>query len=100
MTQTLERASLNNVLTAVVQILDVVGEEQIGSMTFSSGAVIAIQPSHLEQGEAIARALGLTSFIEHTSVVPAVTDWSGTWAGAGQCEIHVRGMRPRGAAVS
>jgi hypothetical protein len=100
MTQTLARACLNDVLAAVGQILDVVGEERIGSMTFSSGAVIAIQPSHLDQGEAIARALGLTTFVEHTSVVPPVTHWSGTWAGAGQCEIHVRGTRQRGAADS
>lgn len=101
MTQTVERACLNDVLAVVSQIVDVVGEELIGSMTFSKKSVIAIQPSHLDQGEAIACALGLTSFVEQLSLVPPVTDWSGTWPSAvGPCEVHVRGTRPSSAAIS
>lgn len=94
MTQTLERPHLKDVLAAVDQIIEAVGEELIGSMTFSSNSVIAIQPSHLDQGESIAAALGLTSFVDHTALVPAVTDWSGTWPCAdGPCEVYVRGTR-------
>lgn len=100
MTQTFEQAQLKSVLAAVGQIIDVVGEELIGSMTFSTKSVIAIQPSHLDQGEVIAKALNLTSFVEQRSLFPTVTDWFGTWPSpAGPCEVYVRGTRRRKASV-
>lgn len=100
MTQTTEREPLGDALAVVRQIIDAVGEDMIGSLTFNR-SVIAIQPSHLNQAEAIARQLGLNNFVDHQSLVPPVTDWSGAWPGPSEpYELHVRGTRQSVAATA
>lgn len=85
-------AHLKEVLAVVEQILDEAGEEHVASIAFSRSR-ISIQPSRMDQGEAIARRLGLGDGIEQTSCVPPVTDWCGRRDEL--LEIHLRGTRTR-----
>lgn len=88
---------LNHVLAVVKEILDEAGEEHVASIAFTRSR-ISIQPSRMDQGEAIARRLGLGEGIEQTSCVPPVTDWCGRRDEI--LEVHLRGTRTRAAVTA
>jgi hypothetical protein len=68
-----------------------VGQDRIDLVTSTDGRV-SIQPSRLDDGENIARALGLDSPMDHRMIDPGYTLWCGTRDGL---EFQVRGaLRP------
>lgn len=82
---------LDDVLAAVRDILRTAGAQRVGSLRVSRD-VLYLHPTHTDQGQALADALGLRGEMEQTATVPPVTDWCGV---IGRLEVHVRGTRPR-----
>ncbi|MFC8796938.1 hypothetical protein ACFT2C_04350 [Promicromonospora sp. NPDC057138] len=78
--------AIREVLQAVAQILELGNIERVASLSIK-GDSVAIQPSKLDDGEHIARALGMTAALDHPTALPPITDWSGDVAGL---EVHVR----------
>lgn len=80
--------SLRDVVTALANILDSLGEDRFAGLTLMRGS-LRIEPSALADGTMMARELGLVSRLDHSTAVPAITDWSGT---VGGLECHVRAL--------
>lgn len=81
-------ASLRAAVPVLTEILDGLGEERVAGLTLMRGS-LRIEPSALADGATIARELGLASRLDHSTAVPAITDWSGTVSGL---ECHVRAL--------
>ncbi|GAA2223118.1 hypothetical protein GCM10010413_15040 [Promicromonospora sukumoe] len=79
---------MHGMFVALIEILDVLGEERVAGLTILRGSV-RIEPSRLSDGVVMARELGLTEGVVHRLATPAVADWSGTVAGL---ECHVRSL--------
>jgi hypothetical protein len=80
--------SLHDMFVALIEILEVLGEERVAGLSILRGSV-RIEPSRLADGEVIARELGLTEGVIQRLAIPFVADWSGTVAGL---ECHVRSL--------
>ncbi|WP_419703025.1 hypothetical protein [Promicromonospora sp. NFX87] len=65
-----------------------VGEECVELVETTGNGRVTIQPACLDDGESIARALGLDSPVDHRMISPGYTLWSGTREGL---EFQVRG---------
>lgn len=83
-------------VATVLEILERVGAEKIALVTVGR-QMLSIQPSQLDEGESIARALQLTGAHDYPTAVPAFTDFSGN---VGVLEVHVRGALHRSAELA
>ena len=81
-------APISRALEMAKAALVEVGEDRIELVTATSTGRVTIQPAHLADGEAIARALGLGLPLDQRMLVPGHTLWSGTRDGF---EFQVRG---------
>jgi hypothetical protein len=75
-------------LIAAARFLDLVGADHIELVTVTPNRV-SLQPADLNQGEQIARLLGLTMPIDHRMLVPGNTLWTGDRDGF---EVQVRSV--------
>ncbi|MFI8528285.1 hypothetical protein ACIGB8_27760 [Promicromonospora sukumoe] len=73
-------------LGVVARVLATVGEDRIETVTLNRGR-ISLHPHDLSEGEQIARTLGCTLPMDHRTLVPGTTDWSGDIEGH---EVHIR----------
>lgn len=83
-----EAGSMSLALDAVKAALVEVGEERVERVETTGNGRVTIQPARLDDGESIARALGLDSPVDHRMISPGYTLWSGTREGL---EFQVRG---------
>lgn len=74
--------------------LDLVGADRIELVTVTRNRV-SLQPTHLKEGEEIARALGLDVPLDHRMFVPGNTVWTGERDGL---EVQVRSVLRRAVA--
>lgn len=79
---------INDGLMAAARFLDFVGADRIELVTVTPNRV-SLQPADLNQGEQIARALGLTMPMDHRMFVPGNTLWTGDLDGF---EVQVRSV--------
>lgn len=79
---------INDGLTAAARFLDLVGADRIELVTVTPNRV-SLQPADLNQGEQIARLLGLTMPMDHRMLVPGNTLWTGDRDGF---EVQVRSV--------
>lgn len=75
-------------LSAASRILALVGADRIELVTVTSNRV-SLQPTHLKEGEQIARELGLDVPLDHRMFVPGNTLWTGERDGL---EVQVRSV--------
>lgn len=80
--------SLIRALDVVRAALVEVGAERVELVTTTDSGRVTIQPARLDDGESIARSLGLDSPVDHRMIGPGYTLWSGTREGL---EFQVRG---------
>jgi hypothetical protein len=73
---------------AAARFLDFVGADRIELVTVTPNRV-SLQPVDLNQGEQIARVLGLTMPMDHRMFVPGNTLWTGDRDGF---EVQVRSV--------
>lgn len=73
-------------MAAATDALRTVGPDQIEIVTLTRGR-ICLQPTEINRGEQIARALGCESPLDHRMFVPGHTLWTGERDGL---EIQVR----------
>ena len=83
-----EAGPIMRTLDAVKAALVEVGEERLELVTATGNGRVIIQPARLDDGESIARTLGLDSPVDHRMIGPGYTLWSGTRDGL---EFQVRG---------
>jgi hypothetical protein len=83
-----EAGSVSLALDAVKAALVEVGEERVELVETTGNGRVTIQPVRLDDGESIARTLGLDSPLDHRMIGPGYTLWSGTREGF---EFQVRG---------
>jgi hypothetical protein len=81
-------------LRAASRILDLVGADRIELVTVT-GNRVSLQPTHLKEGEEIARTLGLDVPLDHRMFVPGNTLWTGIVDGL---EVQVRSVLRRAVA--
>lgn len=88
--------ALVGTLDVVAAILNQVGPDRVEPVTFTRDRV-SLQPADLNEGEQIARVLGLDSPLDHRMFVPGHTLWTGVVEGL---EVQVRSAlrQPIGAA--
>ncbi|WP_369374466.1 hypothetical protein AB1046_08985 [Promicromonospora sp. Populi] len=79
---------INDGLIAASRFLDLVGADHIELVTVTSNRV-SLQPADLNEGEQIARALGLNNPMDHRMFVPGNTLWTGERHGL---EVQVRSV--------
>jgi predicted nucleic acid-binding protein len=79
--------SVTERLGDVIDLLRHVRADWIEVLTVTHERV-TLQPWHLDDGENIARALGLDNAIDQRMLEPGYTLWTGTWRGI---EVQVRG---------
>lgn len=75
-------------LDVVAGILNAVGIDRVELVTFTRDR-ISLQPADLNEGEQIARVLGLDSPLDHRMFVPGHTLWTGVVEGL---EVQVRSV--------
>lgn len=73
-------------LRAASRLLDRIGADRVELVTVT-GSRVSLQPADLNQGEQIARALGLSVPMDHRMVTPGYTLWSGDVDGL---EVQIR----------
>jgi hypothetical protein len=78
--------TLAHALDVVASRLETTGTDRIALVTLTRDR-ICLQPVHLDQGEQIARELGLDFPLDHRLLVPGHTLWTGTLDGL---EVQVR----------
>lgn len=87
-----EASGVPDLLSLAMDIADdavkAVGPEHIEIVTLTRGR-ICLQPTDLNQGEHIARALGLDAPLDHRMFVPGHTLWTGERHGL---EVQVRSV--------
>ena len=81
-------------LTAASRIVALVGADRIELVTVTRNRV-SLQPTHLKEGEQIARELGLDVPLDHRMFVPGNTLWTGERDGL---EVQVRSVLRRAVA--
>ena len=79
---------LLDTLDVVAGILNAVGTDRVELVTFTRDRV-SLQPADLNEGEQIARVLGLDSPLDHRMFVPGHTLWTGSIDGL---EVQVRSV--------
>lgn len=87
--------SVTERLGDVIDLLRHVRADWIEVLTVTPERV-CLQPWHLDDGESIARALGLDHAIDQRMMEPGYTLWTGTWRGV---EVQVRGALRAGVPV-
>ena len=87
-----EAGSIMLALDTVKAALVEVGEERVELVTATGNGRVTVQPAHLDDGESIARALGLDSPMDHRMIDPGYTLWCGVRDGF---EFQVRGALRR-----
>jgi hypothetical protein len=75
-------------LRAASRFLDIVGANHIELVTITANRV-SLQPADLNEGEQIARTLGLTTPLDHRMFVPGNTLWTGE---RDNLEVQVRSV--------
>ncbi|WP_369373461.1 hypothetical protein AB1046_06295 [Promicromonospora sp. Populi] len=88
--------SVTERLGDVIDLLRHVRADWIEVLTVTPDRV-TLQPWHLDDGESIARSLGLDHAIDQRMLDPGYTLWTGTWRGV---EVQVRGALRAGVPVS
>lgn len=81
-------------LRAASRFLDLVGPDRIELVTVTRDRV-SLQPTHLKEGEKIARELGLDIPVDYRMFVPGNTLWTGERDGL---EVQVRSVLRRAVA--
>ena len=81
-------------LGAASRIVAVVGADRIELVTVTRNRV-SLQPTHLKEGEQIARELGLDVPLDHRVFVPGNTLWTGERDGL---EVQIRSVLRRAVA--
>ena len=81
-------------LGAASRIVAVVGADRIELVTVTRNRV-SLQPTHLKEGEQIARELGLDVPLDHRVFVPGNTLWTGERDGV---DVQIRSVLRRAVA--